>query len=77
MCKPDRFYAGGSGITGVAFAKGGKIEKAELPAIASLTAQNLNHLTDLKIDGYENMTTLVVESCPTIDLKAMLENAQV
>jgi hypothetical protein len=67
------FYAGGSGITGVAFAKGGKIEKAELPAIASLTAQNLNHLTNLKIDGYENLTTLVVESCPTIDLKAMLE----
>ena len=40
------FKADGSGITGVAFANGGKIETAELPAISSLTARNLNHLTD-------------------------------
>lgn len=59
-------------ITGVAFANGGKIETAELPAISSLTARNLNHLTDLKISGYANITALVVENCATIDLKDML-----
>lgn len=66
------FKAGGSGITGVAFANGGKIETAELPAISSLTARNLNHLTDLKISDYANITALVVENCATIDLKDML-----
>lgn len=68
----EEFYAGGSGITGVAFAKGGKIRKAELPAIASLSAKNLNYLTDLKITDYKNITTLTVEKCPTIDLTDML-----
>lgn len=68
----EEFYAGGSGITGVAFAKGGKIKKAELPAIASLSAKNLNYLTDLKITDYKNITTLTVENCPTIDLTDML-----
>lgn len=68
----EEFYAGGSGITGVAFAKGGKIKKAELPAIASLSAKNLNYLTELKITDYKNITTLTVENCPTIDLTDML-----
>ena len=68
----EEFYAGGSGITGVAFAKGGKIRKAELPAIASLSAKSLNYLTELTIEDYQNITTLTVENCPTIDLTAML-----
>lgn len=66
------FKAGGSGITGVAFANGGKIETAELPAISSLTARNLNHLTELKISDYANITALVIENCATIDVQAML-----
>lgn len=68
----EEFYAGGSGITGVAFAKGGKIRKAELPAIASLSAKSLNYLTELTIEDYKNITTLTVEKCPTIDLTDML-----
>lgn len=66
------FYADGSGITGVSFASGGKIKIAHLPAIASLTAKNLNYLTDLTIEDYTNITTLTVEKCATIDLKDML-----
>ena len=69
----EEFLAGGSGITGVAFAKGGKIRKAELPAIASMSAKSLNHLTELTIDDYKNITTLTIEDCDTIDSKAMLE----
>lgn len=68
----EEFYAGGSGITGVAFAKGGKIKKAELPAIASLSAKNLSYLTELTIEDYKNITTLTAENCPTIDLVGML-----
>jgi hypothetical protein len=66
------FYADGSGITGVSFASGGKIKIAHLPAIASLTAKNLNYLTDLTIEDYTNITTLTVEKCATIDLKDIL-----
>ena len=66
------FKAGGSGITGVAFANGGKIETAELPAINSLTARNLSHLTDLSISDYANITALVIENCTTIDTKDLL-----
>lgn len=66
------FLAGGSGITGVVFATGGKIQKAELPAIASMTAKNLNYLTDLTISDYSKITTLVAENCPTIELVDML-----
>ena len=66
------FLADGSGITGVVFATGGKIKKATLPGIASLTAKNLNYLTNLTISDYGNITTLVAENCPTIDLVEML-----
>ena len=66
------FKAGGSGITGVAFANGGKIETAELPAISSMTARNLSHLTDLSISDYSNITALVIENCATIDTKDLL-----
>lgn len=67
----EQFLADGSGITGVAFAKGGKIEIAHLPAVASLSAKNLNYLTDLTIEDYKNITTLTIENCATIDAKEM------
>lgn len=69
----EQFLADGSGITGVSFAKGGKIATAHLPAIASLSAKNLDFLTDLKISSYSNITTLTVENCSTIDLKTMIQ----
>ena len=69
----EEFLADGSGITGVAFATAGKIETAHLPAIASLTVKNLNHLTDLTISDYNNITTLVIENCSTIDIQGMIE----
>ena len=69
------FLADGSGITGVVFANGGKIEMAHLPAVASLTAKNLNFLTDLSLEGYHNLTTLSIENSPVIDEKLILEQS--
>ena len=69
----EEFLADGSGITGVAFASGGKIKKAHLPGIASFTAKKLNYLTDLAISDYSNITTLVIDNCPTIDIKSTVE----
>lgn len=59
--------AEGAGITGVIFANGGKIEKAYLPAITSLTMKNLNNIEEFKIENYDGLQTLIVENVPAIN----------
>lgn len=71
----EEFLAEGSGITGVIFAPGGKIETAHLPAIASLTGKNLYRLTDLTIASYANLTTLSLDNCNTLDAKDIINKA--
>lgn len=66
-------YAHGSGLTGVVFANGGMIANAELPAITSFTAKNLDYLTNLDITDYNNMATMIIENCDTIDVINMFE----
>lgn len=68
-------YAHGSNIGGVAFADGGKIEIAELPAINALSMKNLVYLTTLDITDFSKLTTLTVENCNTIDLLTILNAA--
>lgn len=65
----EELYAHGSGLTGVTFADGGKIRIAELPAITSITMRNLTYLTGLDIAAFNNLTTLIVENCGTVDVK--------
>ena len=71
----EEFLADGSGITGVIFAPGGKIRVAHLPAIASLTANNLYLLEDLTISDYGNITTLSIDNCPAVDELDLLNQA--
>lgn len=71
----QELYAHGSGLTGVTFADGGMIEIAELPAINSVTMKNLVYLTDFDISSYNNLTTLVIENCDTVDIKTLFEQA--
>lgn len=71
----ETFYAEGTGLAGITFASGGKITKAHLPAIASITLKNLVYLTDLQIAGYTNLQRIVAESCPTINLVDMITRA--
>ena len=71
----EEFLAEGSGITGVIFAPGGKIETAHLSAIASLTGKNLYRLTDLTIASYANLTTLSLDNCNTLDAKDIINKA--
>lgn len=71
----ETFFAEGSGITGVDFAEGGKIRTAHLPAITSLTMKRLAYLTNLEIDSYDNLSTLVVENCSSVDAKTIVENS--
>lgn len=68
-------YAQGSGATGVIFANGGKLEKAYIPAVVSLTMKNLNYIDTFEIDGYEKLSTLVVENTPFIDTNNIVANS--
>ena len=68
-------YAHGSGLTGVTFANGGKMQIAELPALTSMTIRNLVYLTDLDITSYDKFNTLIIENCSTVDIKSILEQA--
>lgn len=68
-------YAYGSGLTGVEFADGGMIEIAELPAVNALTMKNLIYLATFNVTSFNNLTTLIVENCNTVDLQSILNIA--
>ncbi len=59
--------AEGSGVTGVIFANGGKLENAYLPAVTSLTMKNLQYVDKFEVASYGNLQQLVVENVPAIN----------
>lgn len=65
----------GSGITGVAFARGGKITTAHIPAVSSLSAIALKDLQELTLTSYDSLRTLRIENCPTINERTIIEAA--
>ena len=69
-------YATGSGLTGVLFANGGMVETALLPAtLTSINMRNLKYLSTITFAGYDQITTMIVENCNTIDCVDLLEKA--
>lgn len=68
-------HAEGSGATGVIFANGGKLQKAYIPQVISLTMKNLNNLDTFVVEGYENLQTLVVENTPFVNTYEMVNSA--
>jgi hypothetical protein len=67
--------ADGAGATGVIFANGGRLQSAILPKIKTLTAKNLNELTEFKVASYENLETVIIENCPTINSYEIVSQA--
>ena len=65
-------HAENSGATGIIFANGGKVEKAYIPAITSLTVKNLNYLKEFIIENYNKLQTLVVENTPFLNTYEMV-----
>ena len=69
-------YTRGSGVTGVTFARQGRLETAQLNAVKSLTADSLGKLTTLTMPTYGELTTLSVRDTPALDTQAMAQGAQ-
>lgn len=68
-------HAEGSGATGVVFANGGKLQKAYLPSIISLTMKNLNDIEEFDVESYDNLQTLIVENTPFINTYKVVNSA--
>lgn len=69
-------HAEGSGATGVIFSNGGKLQKAYLPSISSLTIKNLNNIEVFNVDSYDNLLSLIVENTPFLDTYEIVNNAK-
>ena len=68
-------HAEGSSATGIIFANGGKLERAYIPAVTSLTMKNLNDLEVLDVANYENLQKLIAENIYGIDTYAIVDAA--
>lgn len=68
-------HAEGSGATGVIFANGGKLKRAYLPSVVSLTAKNLNNIEVFDVENYNNLQTLIVENTPFINTYEIVNSA--
>lgn len=78
----EELHAYGSTITGVTFANSGQLKIAELPAVASVTMQNLTKLENIDITNsqgntdYSSLTTLIIDNCKTIDIPSIINEAR-
>ncbi len=73
----ETIYAEGTNLAAVSLPTGGYIKTLHLPAsINTLVIQDHQHINDFSIESYENIKTLRIENCPTLDTKAMLESCK-
>ena len=68
-------HAEGSGATGVIFSNGGKLKRAYIPSVISLTMKNLNNIEVFEIESYDNLQTLVIENTPFINTYNVVNSA--
>ena len=72
----EEIYATGSGITGVELPASGYLKTMHLPnTITNLTVRNQPYISDFQCAGYENLTTLRIENCPSLPLSDIVTAA--
>ena len=73
----EEIYATGSGITSIELPESGYLKIAQLPTtITNLTLANQLYITDLTLEGYDNLTTVNIENCPTVDILDLISKAK-
>ena len=70
-----KFDSRNSGVTGVRFAKNGRLQEAKLNALASLYMSGLWNLSTFSMSSYDNLGTLTIENCDNIDALDIVESA--
>lgn len=68
-------HAEHSGATGVIFSNGGKLKKAYLPSIISLTMKNLSNIEAFEVESYNNLQTLIVENTQFVNTYDIVNSA--
>lgn len=68
-------YTKGSGVSGLRFARNGRLRTAELNAIASLYLNGLWMLDTFDVESYDNLGTLTIEDCEQINSLAIVQEA--
>lgn len=69
----EEIYAKGSSITSVVLPQSGYVRIMHLPStITNLTIQNQLYIEELDFEGYNNLTTLCIDNCPSIDATDIL-----
>ena len=71
-----KFDSRGSGVTGVRFAKNGRLHEAKLNALASLYMSGLWNLETFSMASLDNLGTLTIENCDEVDALAIVEAAE-
>lgn len=70
-------YATNTAITSVSFPIGGKIETAYLPStITNLTFRSIKKLTNLNIESYNNLETLLIDDSEIVNPRELITNAE-
>ncbi|MFV0326893.1 MAG: CotH kinase family protein [Bacteroides xylanisolvens] len=71
----EEIEARGSGITGFSLPASGVLKKAYLPAsFAAFVVKNQPYLSDVTLQGYSNVNTVVIENVPNIDGYAFVKS---
>lgn len=72
----EEIYATGSGITSIELPDSGYLKIMKLPnTITNLTLKNQLYITDLSLEGYDNLATLNIENCPSVDILDIISKA--
>ena len=70
-----KFDSRGSGVTGVRFAKNGRLQEAKLNDLASLYMSGLWNLSTFSVADYDNLGVLTIENCDAIDALSIVQAA--
>ena len=71
----QKIYTKGSGVTGITFAKNGRLREAYLNAVASLFMSGLRLLEVFEMESYDKLASIAIENSPAVNSYEMVKAA--